>query len=349
VDRVVGGAAGGHEGDHRIDDGALVDQAADRAIVVAQCGDAERALSGGARQHIAQRLVGIDERGARQLQAHRLQQDLIGIGRAVERAGAGRVVARGFGFQQFFARGFAGGVAFADGGFFLVGDARRHRASRNEYRRQVAEGQCAHQQAGHDLVAHAQVECGVEHVMTQRDRRGLRDHIARKQRQFHARPALGHAVAHRRHATGDLRRGAEVARDLADDLGVMLERLVCRQHVVVGVDDAEVRRHVGAQAALVGGAARGEGMRQVAAAQARALRAVAMGGVDAVEVGAAQRCAALADAFGDFLDAGVQAHGRRARLQTRTFCMAWREEAVRRSLPASPARGGEGRGTTATA
>ena len=349
VDGVVGGTARRHQGHHRVDDGPLVDQAADRPVVVAQCGDAQGAFGRGAGQHVAQGLVGVDEGRARQLQAHRFQQHLVGIGGAIERAGAGSVITGGLGLQQLFARGFAGGVALAHRGLFLVGDARRHRAGRHEHRRQVAEGQRADQQAGDDLVAHAQVQRGVEHVVAQRDRRGLRDHIAREQRQLHARTSLGDAVAHRRHAAGHLRGGAHLAGERADDLGVMLERLVRREHVVVRVDDAEVGRDVGAQPSLVGRAAGGEGMRQVAAAQARALRTFAMGGIDAVEVGAAQQCAALADAFGDFLDAGVQAHGRRARLQTRTFCMAWRNEAVRRGLPASPVRGGEERVTTATA
>src|SRR3546814_10262001 len=48
---------------------------------------------------------------------------------------------------------------------------------------------------------------------------------------------------------------AQRARGFADQRGIGFERLVRRKHVVVGVDDAQVGRGVGAQAALVGRAA----------------------------------------------------------------------------------------------
>jgi hypothetical protein len=97
------------------------------------------------------------------------------------------------------------GVALAHLGLLLVGDAGRHRPGRHEDHRQVAEAQRADQQARHDLVAHAQAQRRVEHVVRQRHRGGHGDHVAREQRQLHAGAALGHAVAHRRHAAGDLR------------------------------------------------------------------------------------------------------------------------------------------------
>ncbi len=56
--------------------------------------------------------------------------------------------------------------------------------------------------------------------------------------------ALGDAVAHGRNAARDLRRRAGFARRLADDLGIGLERLMGREHVVVGRDDPEVQRGV---------------------------------------------------------------------------------------------------------
>src|SRR3546814_20000641 len=66
------------------------------------------------------------------------------------------------------------------------------------------------------------------------------------------------------------------------------ERLVRRKHVVVGVDDAQVGRGVGAQAALVGRAAGSEGVGEVAAAQAAAIRALLVRGFDAGQVGRAR-------------------------------------------------------------
>jgi hypothetical protein len=83
----------------------------------------------------------------------------------------------------------------------------------------VAEVQRADQQARHDLVAHAQVQRGVEHIVRQRHGGRHGDGVAREQRQFHARLALGHAVAHGRRAAGELRHRAHFAHGLLDDCG----------------------------------------------------------------------------------------------------------------------------------
>ena len=95
-------------------------------------------------------------------------------------------------------------TAGAPAAFSLVGQARGHRPGRHEDRRQVAEGQRADQQAGHDLVADAEHQRGVEHVVRERDRGRHRDHVAAEERELHAVAALGDAVAHRGHAAGDL-------------------------------------------------------------------------------------------------------------------------------------------------
>ena len=81
----------------------------------------------------------------------------------------------------------------------------------------MAELQRADQQARHDLVADAQAQHGVEHVVRQRDGGRQRDHVAAEQRQLHAGLALRHAVAHRRHAARELRDGTRLARRLLDD------------------------------------------------------------------------------------------------------------------------------------
>ena len=172
----------------------------------------------------------------------------------------------------------------------------------------MAEGQRTDQQAGHDLVAHAEVDGAVEHIVAEPDRGRLRDHIAREQRQFHATAALGDAVAHRRHTAGHLCRSTELAGDLADLLGIGLERLVRREHVVVGGDDAQVRRHAAAQAALVGAATGGESVGEVAAAQAAAERAFAQGGVDRGQVGGTRGGAAADDTLSDGLQLRMEAH-----------------------------------------
>ena len=89
----------------------------------------------------------------------------------------------------------------------------------------MAEGQRADHQARHDLVADAEIDGRVEHVVRQRDRRRHGDHVAGEQRQLHARLALGDAVAHGRHAARHLRDAAGLARRLLDQGGIALEGL----------------------------------------------------------------------------------------------------------------------------
>jgi hypothetical protein len=78
------------------------------------------------------------------------------------------------------------GVELADLDLVAVAHAAGHRAGGHEHRRQVAEVQRADQQARHDLVAHAQVQRGVEHVVRQRDGGRHGDGVAREQRHLHA-------------------------------------------------------------------------------------------------------------------------------------------------------------------
>jgi hypothetical protein len=143
----------------------------------------------------------------------------------------------------------------------------------------MAELQRAYQQARNDLVAHAQHQRRVEHVVRKRYRRAHGDDVPAEQAELHAAGALGHAVAHRRHAAGHLGRGAQLAGFVLDEGRVSLQRRVRRQHVVVGGDDADVGRalrhdleavierharkgmsHVGTAHAVHAGVARGGGM-----------------------------------------------------------------------------------------
>ena len=142
-------------------------------------------------------------------------------------------------------------------------------------------------------------------------RRRHGDHVAREQRQLHAGLPLRHAVAHGRHPAGHLRRAADLARRLADDLRVALEGLVGREHVVVGGDDAEIGRLVVDEPLLVGGAAGGKAVGEIAAGQRRALRAGRALGGNALQIGLAGGLRALADAGGDGFDATVCGHGSR--------------------------------------
>ncbi len=137
--------------------------------------------------------------------------------------------------------------------------------------------------------------------------RGQRDHVAREQRELHAGLALRHAIAHRRHAARELGDAAGLAHRLLDELRVALERLMGREHVVVGRHDRDVGLDRGLEVGLVAGAAGGEAVGEVAAGQARALRPALRRLADLLEIGTAARGAARRDAQGDVLDAGM--HG----------------------------------------
>ncbi len=170
----------------------------------------------------------------------------------------------------------------------------------------MAERQRADQQARHDLVADAEIDGGVEHLVRQRDRGRKRDHVAREQGELHARLALRDAVAHGGHAARDLRRAARRARRALDDLGEALVGLMGRQHVVVGGDDREVRRVAALQRFLVVGAAGGKTVGEIGAAEFFSGRPRIYGLGDAIEIAAARVAAALDEALGDFADARVQ-------------------------------------------
>ncbi len=97
----------------------LVDDVTDAVDVVAG-GDLGDPAGGGVGQRGAQRAVRVHERGAGQVQAHDVHQQLVGVGGAVERAGAGRVVGRDLGGEQVLAADLAVGVRATDRGLLGV-------------------------------------------------------------------------------------------------------------------------------------------------------------------------------------------------------------------------------------
>ena len=117
--------------------------------------------------------------------------------------------------------------------------------------------------------------------------------------------ALGDPVAHRGHAAGELRDAAGAHHGLLELGRERLERLVRREHVVVGRDDRDVRLHRAAQRRLVDGAGGREAVRQVGAGQPAAGRAAVGGGVEPLEVRRALGSAALDDAGRDLRDDGM--------------------------------------------
>ena len=282
---------------------------ADRGVVVALGGERQGAPRGFAGQRIAQRRAGIDEAGAGQMEAHDLHQHLVGIGGAVEGAGAGRVVGFGLGLEQFGAADLALRIELADAALFVVGHAGGHRAGGHEDGRQVAEGQRADEQARHDLVADAEKDRGIEHVVAERDGGRHGDDVAGEQREVHAGLALGDAIAHGGHAAGDLRRGADGARRFLDDVGIELIGLMGAQHVVVGGDDAEVERLGAGELGLVGRRAGGEAVGEIAATEGGAVDAGFARALDAIEIVAPRLRAPRRDAVGDVLDGLEDRHG----------------------------------------
>src|SRR5690606_38996974 len=99
----------------------------------------------------------------------------------------------------------------------------------------------------------------------------------------------------------------------ANQRGVALERLVRREHIVVGRDDPQVRRALGVDAQLVLVRQYGRGVGHVGAAQAGALRTVRALRGPVFQVGAARGRTAFDDAPRDAIEDGVQAvHGLRS-------------------------------------
>ena len=242
------------------------------------------------------------------MQAHDLHHHLIGVGGAVEGAGARAVVGLHFRFQQLLAARLAFGVALAHRGLFLVGDARWHGPTRYEDRRQMTEAQRADHQPRDDLVADAEHQRCVEHVVRQRDRRAHGDHFATGQAHLHARLALGHAVAHCRHAAGVLADRADLAQRLANHFREVLVGLMRREHVVVRRDDGHIGRVHQAQALLVlAGIAAGNPVGEVGALQLAALRPLAGGCSHHRQVTLTRLAAALDQALGDFQNSRVHA------------------------------------------
>ena len=306
VDEVVGGSARGQQGRHGVDDAALIDQTPDGGEARARAHQAEHLTDGVARQTLTQAVVGVHKGGTRNVQAHGLQEHLVAVGGAVERAGAGAVVSLALHFQQGLTPHQTLGRLLTHTGLLLVGQARAHGPGRHEHAGQMPEVQCPDQQARHDLVAHAQQQGSVEHVMRQGHRGGHGDGVAREQAQFHARLALGDAIAHGRNATRHLGRGPQAPRLIADQGRVGLVGLVRRQHVVVGRDHANVGRLLHHDAELVLRRHGRKRMGDIGTAHAVGASGESGHPVKPFQIGRTQRVAALAYALRHGADDRVQ-------------------------------------------
>ena len=219
VNGEIGRAARRMKPDDPVDDGAFVYDAPDRRKFIAEGGDLQRPLDAEHGQRVAQRRIGIDEGGAGQVQAHDLHQHLVGVGRAVEGAGARGVIGFRFRGQQIGPRRLALCEELADLRLFVIGEPGGHGSCRQEQSRQMAERERADQEARHNLVADAEIDRRVEHIVRKGDRGRQRNDVARKKGKLHSFLALGDAVAHGGHAARDLSRRPHRARRLLDEIG----------------------------------------------------------------------------------------------------------------------------------
>ena len=177
MNQVIGRAAGCQQRHHRVDDTAFIHHPANRCKSFA-LGDVQHRAHGFTCQLITHGSARVHKGRAGHMQAHGFEQHLVAVGGAVKRAGAGAVVSSRLGLQQLRTTNQALCRLLAHFAFFVVGQARSHGACGHKHRGQMTEVQCANQEAGHDLVANAQHQRGIEHIMAQRHRRGHGDHIA---------------------------------------------------------------------------------------------------------------------------------------------------------------------------
>ncbi len=175
------------------------------------------------------------------VQPHQLHHHLVGVGGAVEGAGAGRSGRSGSRPAAARPCRLALGIELANALLLLVGRPDGIGPPGTNSTGRWPKRSAPISRPGHDLVADAEQSRGVEHAVAERDRGRQRDHVAAEQRQVHARLALGDAVAHRRSAARDLRGRADLAREDLHLLRVAAVGLMRREHVVVGGDDADVR------------------------------------------------------------------------------------------------------------
>ena len=234
---MVGRAAGCHQTDQGVDKGFFGQHFAqwfDGAVFNAAC-KVSGCVAG---QSFAQVGIGMDEGGGRQVYTHHFHHHLVGVGGAVESTSTRAVVRAHFAFKQGIATDFTFGKKLAGTGFFFIADTAGHRACRNEDARNMAERQRTDHQAGNNFVAHAHKQAAVKHLMRQTDGGTHGNHVAGKQRQFHAGITLRDAVAHGGCAAGDLCGRAVFLCFVFDLVREVFKRLVCGNHVIVGSDDA---------------------------------------------------------------------------------------------------------------
>jgi len=117
---------------------------------------------------------------------------------------------------------------------------------------------------------------------------------------------LGDTVAHGRDTARKLGRPAGLAHRLLEQSGKALQRLMRREHVVIGRDNPHIGLLQALQACLVAIGCSGEGVREVGTRQAGANRPFIGRGLQAIEVGGTIGLAARLNPPGDSGHRGIE-------------------------------------------
>ena len=120
VNGVIGGATGNQQRYQRIDDALLIHHIAKTKLASVRLRQFDHLLGCGTGELFAQRGIGIYKSRSRQMQPHDFDQQLVAVGRAVKRAGAGAVIGLALGLQQFILANLALGVKLSNPLLFLV-------------------------------------------------------------------------------------------------------------------------------------------------------------------------------------------------------------------------------------
>ena len=134
--------------------------------------------------------------------------------------------------------------------------------------------------------------------MRKRHRRGLRDHIAAEQAELHSGLALRDTIAHRGYATRYLRGATNSPQSTLNLLRVIGIRRVCRQHVVVGGNDADVGATHQLDDRFVVGGTGCQAMSEVAATELTAIHRLGRHGINIPTILLPQHSATSGDILG---------------------------------------------------
>ena len=120
VNGVIGGTASNQQRHQSIDDALFIHHIAQTQLATVRLGQPDHLLGRRPGKLITERRIGVHKRRPRHMQAHDFHQQLVAVGGAVKRTGAGAVIGLALGLQQFFLANLALGVKLADPLLFLV-------------------------------------------------------------------------------------------------------------------------------------------------------------------------------------------------------------------------------------